>query len=123
MIRIEKQEYEIPLATKSGWITPIGLIGEIDGVKVSYVLIPNRPIELAISELTSESRAATYQLSREEVLACDTQEKTIILFRAYSLRLAASFARTKNIDDYIERAKAKITKLIGKMPELKETSV
>lgn len=124
MIKIEAQEYKIPIATTTGWITPVGLIGNINDVKVSFfVVCPNGQTELDISELSSGSLIKKYMLSKEEVLACDTQKKLIGLLFVYSARTAIIIQNTKNFKGYIDKAKAKTVNEFGPMPKLEETTI
>lgn len=123
MIIIEKQAYEIPIATKKGWRTPAGLIGNINGIKVSYVVLPTDPVELVVSELSSGSHIRTFHLGIEEVAFCTTQNKLFRLLTEYSRQVEELLNNSINLDNHIKQTQVKAIKMLGPMPELKETTI
>lgn len=127
MIKLDKQEKRVWLATTDGWNRVIGNIVNIDGIELSIVPHKESDMETQIarfpygtsflfSELESGAKLAEVPVNLFDFINADTKEKTMAMFYEESKRVQKAI-EYYGVEKIKEKSKQALDEMVDKFGE------
>lgn len=121
MITINPQEFNVPLATKKGWIIGLGHIAKVNNYDLTIVPVRDEAvIKLSISDLKTGIGIAQIPIHILEFMHCDTKAKMLNMYSGVLIDIEKTLLK-ENPSKLREKLDKRLAELsLGPVPKIEK---